>query len=346
MREVIVGLDLGHSAVKITFDRDAGVARARLPSPACPAIQRRHEAQAQRARQETVPVKGRAFIVGETAAIQGKSTLANGLTSAWTASEEHGAGRAFVRQIVDEQAAAGPRRFVLRLPVTPFETDRERLKKVARDSLGTGVVQSLPQPLGGDHGYMRSLTGMPLTTRSVTEESWGVINVGYDSTDFVLMSGGRWIEAASGSCGGVRLAVEHLQRMLVDDHQIERDLVNVEQALRVGHLKNFGQRLELTREIQLATDVVAVTVTVTVTDMAGRLMASYASSLDGVLVTGGGAGLVLPVLQQRWPQARIIADAHAVPALQGPRFVVSEGSDRFGRHWAWLASMQRKRAAS
>lgn len=136
MRDVVIGLDLGHSAVKMTFDRPDGVERALVPSLACPAIQIRNETEAVRARYETVQVKGRAYFVGETAALQGKSTLASGLTADWVDSDEHRALLAYARQIVDWRAAKGPRRYVLGLPVAQYETDRDHLKAVTSDYLG------------------------------------------------------------------------------------------------------------------------------------------------------------------------------------------------------------------
>lgn len=100
-----------------------------------------------------------------------------------------------------------------------------------------------------------------------------------DSADVTLIKQGRWVETASGSCGGVRMAVEHLQRQLDDAHHIQADLIDTEQALQDGFLRYFGAHHELQDEIRAASEVVASKVV----DMAASLMAPHVSALDGVL---------------------------------------------------------------
>lgn len=327
MRDVVVGLDLGHSAVKMTFDGRAGVERFMFPSLASPAIQIRNEAEARLAAEETVTVRGRSFFVGQTAALQGKAALSTGLTADWIESDEHGALLAMARRVVDKQAPEGRRLYVLGLPVQQFETHREKLKKHAAEHLGDVEIRVMPQPMGGYQSHMLNRSGVVQVGRSLAEESWGIVDVGYYSTDFILIMGGRWIEAASGGCGGVRMAAEHLQRLL-DARGIQRDLVDTEKALRDGFIRHYGERIDLKKEMAEAAEVVASKVG----DMAAQLMAPYVHALDGVLVTGGGAGMVLPALKSRWPHARLIEDEHVHPTFSGPRFLVSEGYYRWGRN--------------
>lgn len=332
-REVVIGLDLGHSAVKMTFDGRMGtIERAMFPSLASPAIQIRNETEAKIASEETVTVRGKPFFVGQTAALQGKASLSNGLTSDWINSDEHAALLAMAHRIVDKHSAAGKRIFVLGLPVNQFETHKDQLRKIASTILGEDAeIRVMPQPMGGYQAHMLNRAGMVQAGRSMTEESWGVVDVGYYSTDFILIMGGRWVEAASGGCGGVRMAAEHLQRIL-DAQGIQRDLVDTEKALRDGYIRHYGRRIDLQKEIREAADVVASKVM----DMAAQLMSPYVHSLDGVLVTGGGAGMVLPALQERWPHARLIDDEHFHPTLSGSRFLVSEGYYRWGRNMVLL----------
>ena len=330
MRDVVVGLDLGHSAVKMTFDgRSGGVERAIFPSLASPAIQIRNESEARIAAEETVTVRGRPFFVGRTAALQGKASLSTGLTSDWIDSDEHAALLAMAKQLADKQAAEGSRVFVLGLPVSQFESHKEQLRRVAQLQLGEGAeVRIMPQPMGGYQAHVLNRSGIVQVGRSLSQESWAVVDVGYYSTDFILLVEGRWIEAASGGCHGVRMAAEHLQRLLAENHGIQRDLVDTERCLREGFVRNFGTRVPLEKEVREAQEVVASKVA----DMAGQLMDPYVRSLDGVLVTGGGATMVLGHLRAKWPHARLIDDAHENPHFHGPRYLVSEGYYRFGRH--------------
>jgi len=333
MREIVVGLDLGHSAVKMTFDGRNGVDRRIYPALACPAIPIRNEAEARQAALDTVHVHGRAFFVGETAALQGNMALSSGLSADWISTDEHTALMAMGRQIVDRDGIEGPRIYVLGLPISRFEDDRDKLRQIASHILTDAVeIKIVPQPMGGYNAHMLSRAGVPQSGRSMKDESWAIVDVGYYSTDFIMFLGGRWIEPASGGCAGVRMAAEHLQRALSENHKVERNLVDVEQALRQGYLKHRGLTIRLEQEIQYASTLVANKVS----DMAAQLMENYIDKIDGILVIGGGAGMVLPTLQQRWSHAVEIVDQHHNPALSGPRYLVSEGYYRFGKSIAWM----------
>jgi len=332
MRDVVIGLDVGHSAGKITFDGRAGVDRSMFLSLAAPAVQIRNEAEARIAAQETVVVRGRPYFVGHTAALQGKAALSSGLSADWINSDEHAALLAMGKRIVDERAADGRRIFVLGLPVQQFDNHQVALRRVAQEHLGEDAeIRIMPQPMGGYQAHMLNRNGIVQVGRSMGNESWAIIDVGYYSTDFILIMGGRWVEAASGGCGGVRMAAEHLQR-LMEARGIQRDLVDTEKALRERFVRHYGERIDISREVIEAADLVATKVG----DMAAQLMSTYVQSLDGVLVTGGGADMVLPSLQQRWPHARAIHDDHSNPVMSGSRFLVSEGYYRFGRSTAIL----------
>jgi plasmid segregation protein ParM len=340
MKEIVVGLDLGHSAVKMTFDgKGSSVDRFIFPSLASPAIQIRNEAEAKIASEETININGRNFFVGNTAAIQGKTGLSNGLTSEWITSDEHSALIAMAKRVVDNNTTDGRRLYVLGLPVVHFETHKDVLRDKASKQLGGDCeIRVIPQPIGGYQAHMLNRTGAINKDRSFSEESWGVIDVGYYSTDFILMMQGRWVESSSGGCGGVRMAAEHMQRLL-EAKGIQRDLVDVEKGLREGFIRHFGEKVDLSKEISEATDLVASKVI----DMATQLMSSHVHSLDGVLVTGGGADIIFSTMKQRWPHVKLIEDVHNNIKMQGSRFIVSEGYYRWGRNVNLLRQIKSKK---
>jgi plasmid segregation protein ParM len=148
------------------------------------------------------------------------------------------------------------------------------------------------------------------------DESWGVIEVGYYSTDFMLMQRGRWVEKASGSCAGVRVAADHLARMLAEKG-LTVDLPECEEALQTRRILDFGRKTDVGHEVDQS---VALVVT-EVIDTATRLMEPYVRKLDGVLVAGGGAPIVHPRIQEKWPHAHM---------ANKPRLAVAEGMRRFG----------------
>lgn len=339
-RTVVIGLDLGHSAVKMTFDGRMGVERHTYPSLACQAIAiTGNVEEALLAERETVTVKGERYFVGNTAAVQGRAALSSGLTDEWIHSVDHAALMALARKVVDSRAPHGSRLWILGLPVSLFAEHRDTLAETAAEYLD-GTIRVVPQPMGGFQAHMLERTGTP--ARSLTTESWAVVDVGYYTTDFILMLEGRWVERASDSCGGVRLAAEHLQRLISQTHQIRCDLVKSERALREGEIKHQGKRVDVADLAATAKAGVAGQVS----DMAMRLIGSYADDIDGVLVLGGGAEMVFDALHETWPHSLIVQDTHEDHRLSGPRYLVSEGYYRFGRFSQLLHLRQMQSAAA
>lgn len=339
MQTVVVGLDLGHSAVKMTFDGKKGTEREIFPSYACDAWSiDGDDHQATLAAENTVTVNGRDYFVGEIAGRQGKSKLSTGLTDEWVLSNEHAALMVMARRIVDERAISGKRLWVLGLPVSLFSSYRQQLRDIAQLHLGgDSEIRVVPQPIGVYQAHMLNRAGVPGRGRDVASESWGIVDVGYYTTDFILMEQGHWIDAASGVCGGVRIAVETLQNLLNDRYKLKRDLISSERILRGAAVKHMGEDLSLEREIEYAKSVLATQVA----DMASKLMKDYVEEIDGVLIAGGGAEMVVGPLRERWPHARIITDTHDDSSLSGPRFSISEGYYRLGR-FATLLHLQGK----
>lgn len=336
MHSPIVGLDLGHSAVKLTYDTPHGVRRDQFPALACPALPLRDAAEAKLAALETVSVGAQSYFVGTTAAVQGKAVLGNGLTDEWLGTPAHTALLAHALQLIERHGVRVPCQYVLGLPVTQYLNGQAPLRAAATAVLGQGAeLVILPQPLGAYYAHLLDRDGLLQDGRSLVEASWAVIDVGYYSTDIVLLQRGRWVEAASGGCAGVRLAVESLQRRL-ESEGMALDLVDTEQALINKTLRYFGEVRDIAGQVEQAAALVANKVA----DLAGQLLAPHVQGLDGVLVTGGGTPLVLPTLQRHWPHARRLEDTHTYSGRGGDRFLISEGYYRHGRSRALL-----KRAA-
>ncbi|MFN3983821.1 MAG: hypothetical protein ACK4SA_25925, partial [Caldilinea sp.] len=143
----VVGLDVGHSAVKLVFEVGDGVARDMFASLACPAFAISNPLEAQRAQAETVSVGGRDYFVGDTARIQAQAELASGLTDGWIESPEHAALVLQALRIVQQQGGQQPRLWVVGLPVGQFARDRERLAQVMAELLPPGDrIKVLQQP--------------------------------------------------------------------------------------------------------------------------------------------------------------------------------------------------------
>lgn len=336
MYETVVGLDLGHSAIKMTFDGRNGVTRTLTPSVACTAIALNNEVEAEAARRETVSVGDRDFFVGDTALLQGRGKISTGLSADWIETPEHAALLRYGKKMVDEQAGDGRRLYVLGLPIRQYgAAGKQRLRTLAAETLELEReedVHVVPQPMGGYYAFMFDRNGLPQSGRSLMEESWAVIDVGYYSSDFVLLVEGHWIEQACDGCDGVRVAAEELQRLVTTELGVDVSLLAAEKALTKGTIRRRGKVIDIKPFIERAGQEVATQVA----DMAKRLLEPYIDEIDGVLIIGGGADLVLPELKRRWDHAQHIPDRHPHAEHSGSRFLVSEGYYRFGRHKVFI----------
>jgi plasmid segregation protein ParM len=314
-----IAVDLGHSAVKSAYINKDGVkTRSMFRSVVLPAFSISDEAEARRAMAETVMVGGRKYFYGETAEIQGGAAVATGLSEDWVETPEYTA--LLLGAIQKIQGSGGldqAKMIVMGLPTHVYTRYKDRLKDLAMQCVEGKEIKVVPQPLGAYQRVMLDEMGNPAVGRSLMSESHGVAEVGYFSTDFMLMQNGRWVEKASGTCSGVRVAAEHLMRLLADKKGITADLGECERALQTRKIKSFGQQMDVSAEVHQALSILVAEVV----DTATRLMEPYARKLDGIVVAGGGAPFVFPQLKEKWPHS-VMPEDH--------RFAVAEGMRRFG----------------
>ena len=321
----ILGMDIGHSAVKIAMTNAAGTpVRAIFPSVVCPAVEISDDAERSRASQEAVHVDGRSYFIGETATLQGRRSAVTGLNEHWISSPEYaalllGAWRSAARLV---GAPLADPMLVMGLPTHLFTRQRDALKQIVARHLPVKAInlRVMPQSIAPYQLAMFTPAGTPLPDRQMGQESWGVVEVGYFTSDFCLVQDGRWIEKASGTCPGVRVAAEYLVRQIAR-RDLTVSLLEAEEALARGEIRHFGKRLDVRPERELAVRMVIDEVV----DTATRLLGSYVRSLDGVIVAGGGGELVFAELQKRWPVCQL---------AENPRFAVAEGMRRFGAAFA------------
>lgn len=316
-----IGLDLGHSAPKSSFFNPAGVkSKLLFKSVVTPAFAISDEVEARRAAEETVRVKGRSYFFGETAEVQGGGSVATGLSEDWVDTPEYAALLLGALKKLDAAGALAPAKMiVMGLPVKLHSRYKDRLRALAISCLPQDKeIKIIPQPMGAYHHALLDDFGMPIPGRSMSTESWGIAEVGYFSSDFMLMQNGRWVEKASDGCSGVRVAAEHLMRLVNEKKKLTCDLGECEAALQTRVIRNFGQKVDVTAEVNEAVSLLVAEIH----DNATRLLEPFARKLDGVVVAGGGAPLALPQLKAKWPHS-IMPQEH--------RFAVAEGMRRFGQ---------------
>jgi len=309
-----IGLDIGHSAVKLAISDSKGERHHLVvPTAVCQAFRISDEIEAERAAKETVRVGNVDYFIGETAVVQGGINVTTGLSEDWVNTPEHTALMVGTFQKACALAKVEHPRLVLGLPTHLYARQREKLRDIAITALGVKDVRVVPQPMGPYFEAMFDEKGVPMS--AVNEESWGVVEIGYFTTDFMLMMHGRWVEKASGTCSGARVAAEHLQRIL-GDKGVTAELSECDEALRKRQIRNFNTKLDVTNEVNEAISILANEVV----DHATRLMEPYARRLDGVIVAGGGAAFMFDKIKERWPHAT---------SPQNPRLSVAEGMRRF-----------------
>lgn len=314
----VIGLDIGHSAVKVAaLGPDRKPVRFLFPSAACPAFAISDDAERARSMLETVLVGDRRFFFGDTARTQGGRSVATGLSESWIETPEHAALLLGAwRKLKLSGVSQANTMLMLGLPTHLYSRQREVLKETVSQNLEVAEVKVLPQAMGPYQAMMLSGSGAPLHGRDMANESWGVVEVGHFTTDFTLVAKGRWVEKASGACSGARVAAEHLVRLLADD-DLSVDLPEAEEALITGVVRNFGERLD----VSFARDRAVEIVVAEIIDTAHRLLDPFVRKLDGVILAGGGAPLVYGALKAKWPHTVVSDD---------PRFAVAEGMRRYG----------------
>lgn len=319
----VVGLDIGHSAVKCVAVGDFSGQRKRVslvfPSIAIQAVPIADEVEAGRAQMETVIVHGDPWFFGRTAEIQSVGTYALGLTNSWIESKEHCAlflgaiKKLKLMGMADVERAL----FVLGLPTNQHVSKKGTLKSILSRLVPGIEIRVSPQPMGALQCDLLTEGGFEHEGRSLVDESIAVIEVGYFTTDFLLMQRGAWTERGCDTTGGVRLAAERLGKLILEKHKFEPDLHECQDVLRSERVQHFNRWIDVKDEVKVAKDVLIGKIV----DEAERLFSPVARRLTKVLVAGGGAPLVIDGLSRKWPHTEMIPDH---------RMAIADGFCRMG----------------
>lgn len=311
-----IGLDIGHSAVKVS----AGGKHLIFPSAACPAVGLSVEESARAAAADTVRVKGQDYFVGNTALIHTNGKLLEGLSDDWLETPEHLAlmiagyrlGRAEIE--ADDQPMV-----VLGLPSRLHKAQHQRLRELAvmNLSIPEDRVRVVPQPVGAYMGMALDSAGEPVGDRDISTEKWGVIDIGFYTTDYGLLYGGVWSDAGARSIAGANKVAEALRDRVNAANGTQISLRTADEVLRSRFLKLYGKSIDVSNDVKQVCESFARQIVEGAISTFGDSLAT----LDGILVAGGGADLVFPLLKKAFDHAECI---------DTPRFSVAEGLRRYG----------------
>jgi plasmid segregation protein ParM len=323
-----IAIDGGHSMFKVRAASLASPDRRfsfHIPTVVMPAIALTNEQTRQKAELETVELDDRRYFFGETALRQGRSEVFTGQNTDWIESPQHdvlvlGAWRKAMQAFGSSPARVhlvmglpakfvGPQRDTLRKRITALLTPR----LLPGQTLRVMVQSQADAPL---QWLSIQSNGCLAPQRDLDNEAWGVIEIGHYTTDFALSDRGAMMEYAAVSCAGMHLVYDGMSSALAQA-KLPTSLDVVEGAVRTGGIKHFGERVDVSHLLQQA----KAGFEAVVMDEANRVFGQKAAVLDGIIVGGGGAELLLQGLKQRYPNA-ISSDE--------PRMMVAEGFCRLG----------------
>lgn len=314
MTYTAIGMDIGHSAVKLAWNDKQAPRSLIFPSAVVPYFPISEENTRKQAELDLVVIDGKSFYVGETAARQ-SATSVTGLSMDWINTKEHAALIVAANEKLTRLGVPVLGRIIiLGLPVSSFSRQKDALLAESNRLLPNTTIHVYPQPLCAFQTHMLDLQGNPASGRSLANESWATIDVGHYTTDIILMHKGDWIEPASASCSGIYKACQAFQKIMAAD-KYEVDFLEAEECLKTRRLRDFGKTIDVSAQAEQALEVVISEIR----EKAVSLLSDRVRKLDGVLITGGGAEAVYNSLIKVWPNTKMTPN---------PRMAVADGMRR------------------
>ncbi len=342
--KAVVGLDLGHSRIKAVLasvmDKDVTRHKISFPTLVSQWHQLKEEFAAQKALTDTVDINGQRFFIGATVQEQNNPTSYVGVHYDWfrTLPTQYQAltKGAFKKLRPKMTPTPGLIVVVVGLPAASSTEDRNELERLTREAiepeLQVGevlkIVKSATQAdaivfhaLFNEDGSYNTNYRQESTIEEVVVDGeiveketpaslYGVIEVGHLTTDFTILSGIYGIDSATNSTSGVSSTFAALQELLASNG-FYNDLPSTAEALMMKKLEGR----DVSHLVKKASsDLIQETLS-TAKEVFSR------RRLDGLLVAGGGASLVIDAIKSEFPRAEIIPEA---------RFAVAEGYVRRG----------------
>jgi plasmid segregation protein ParM len=327
----VIGLDLGRSALKLVacWGDESRLERTRLsfPSAVAPARRLVGADAAKAAHSETVVIDGQAYFIGRTASLQAGDRLQGGFHDQWLFTAEHAA---LLKGALDKAAAAGVPKphsaeIVVGLAGRSFVPSNDEYLAALRRHLPDATTTVFPQPLGPFFQMLLDEEGREARPELLSQK-WIVVEIGQFTTDFALLVEGSAIEERYASANGMRRVAEQLGREIALSKGITNlTMPELTETLKTGTIEVMGSHVPVGDELQRAAQPLAHEIL----ESASVVMGDYMRRANGVLVAGGGAPLMYPLLSKEWKHA-VLAD--------DPRFSVAEGFVRAGIHTVFASA--------
>lgn len=323
-----IGIDIGRSAVKAIARQGSRLISVTFPSAVAPAQEVPFEEIAEKAKQDTVELRGEFYWTGETALTQHWGGDAIGRNDDWVTSPGHDVlvAAAMARLEAAGLQYDGAAVVNLGVPSRVFRGRRdlvEGLKLNAEKALGRNKpgleVYVHAQPMGVIAGHTLDPDGYMREGASLEEGSFAVVEIGQFTTDFTAVLRGEPIIQATASCEGVELITNHLRLRLREQNielpsHVDLAKLRAEKSIRVK-----GQDVNI--ESLIDEGVKKVFLPKIVENAKRTLSPALLQSVDQILVAGGGAEMAIEGLVKN------SAFSHAIMVPQ-PRLAVADGLAR------------------
>lgn len=329
-KQYAIGFDLGHSAAKIRFSELGSSEYQELTysTLVIPAVKLADAATAHAAKDDTVSWDGREYFVGATAEAQGRHQTFSGMSNDWIQTVEHdvlfAAGLDKVERILGGQLNGS---FItVGLPSETFPTQRQTLRTrllsaLAQRGTPNNDIRVQAQPYGPLHVIGLAADGES-SPRNMREEIWGVIEIGHQTTDYLVSKRLSIVESARDSDVGCVHIYNHLAQLLKTDG-IAATPERITRAVMHRKLMHFGKELDVGPQVD---DAIAQLAAVVKAGAQARFQ-SLVQEMDGIILAGGGAPLLASALAEIYPHITLFDDPI-------PRMAVAEGFRRFSLMYA------------
>lgn len=251
---VVVGLDVGRSGVKIAFLFNGEVRTHFIPSVVIPAKALTYDTNAHQTKENTVEIDGASYFVGDTAIEQGAQQTV-GLTSNWLEGIEHRALLLRAQRLLKSYGVS-PKLIVAGLPVDTFNAFAELLFEQVSSVFDCNVTP-VPQPWGVYQDYLLSDEGKNKSGLiNSAKDKFAVIDVGHFTTDILLMSNYNWIQESSGATIGMSKSCSELQNLL-GARGINATIIECQESMQTRTIKEYGQVKDIGADVDKAVRVSA-----------------------------------------------------------------------------------------
>ena len=330
---VSIGADIGHSSVKVSVACPtvfSGARTAKFETVVMNWFQISNPETARLAEVDTVSIANQKFFIGKTALLQSQAEDFSGQDRDWTETKQHDAlimgAWQRAQTILAENDVLFPEKivFVLGLPASSLKSHKQglidRAHKMISPRLGPNqILEVLVQSQSAAPLYELAIDANGNETGVVSDDdSYGVVEIGHFTTDFMFQDRGAEIEHASSSVPGVTMIYERVKNSLKQAGYIH-DIETLFKAVSTKSITVYGKPVPVNNIV----DPAITQFSNTICDEVNRRFGSAAQRMSGIVLAGGGAEIqeISTVISARYPNA-------AIPS--NPRYSVSNGLCRFG----------------